>query len=449
MAIVPEISPKDLEVSCLGPARLESPLGLSSSPDDGLPDYKTDDTRIPLQVFLPRSGAAQDEIAFECAGPRQMIFFDPQNTRAAIVTCGGLCPGINNVVQSIFLELYYRYGVRRILGVRYGYAGFDMSAAQTPLELTPQRVDGLQHHGGSFLGSSRGSIDPAIIVESCRRWKVNQLYAIGGDGTLKGAHAVAVEAQRQGYELAVIGVPKTIDNDILYVYKTFGFDTAVQAAREVLTAAHNEAEGAPNGVGLVKLMGRDSGFIACHATLASMVVNFCLIPESPFGLDGPGGLLELLEERLARRDHAVIAVAEGAGLDLVESGEILRDKSGNIAYSQMSKDIGAFLRDRIKEHFKGRGRDVNVKYIDPSYVIRSVPADAGDALFCNDLGRAAVHAAMAGKTDMVVGLWHNVLTHVPLSVVTRGKKKVPLESSLWNSVLSATGQPGKIGTETK
>jgi len=436
---------KDLQVLSLGTPRLDSPLRMSMEPGDGLPDYKTDDRRIPLDVYLPRRDGSGEALSFECAGPRPRILFDPQCTRAAIVTCGGLCPGINNVIQSIFLELYHRYGVKRVLGVRYGYAGFDMASAQTPLELTPQRVDGVQHNGGSFLGSSRGAVDPALIVESCRRWKVNLLFAIGGDGTLKGAHAVAEEALRQGYELSVIGVPKTVDNDILFVYKTFGFDTAVQAARQVLLGAHNEAEGAPNGVGLVKLMGRDSGFIACHATLASMVVNFCLIPECPFSLEGPGGLFELLEDRLARRNHAVIVAAEGAGLDLVDSGEIIRDKSGNIAYSQMSKDVGIFMRDRIKAHFAARGREVNLKYIDPSYVVRSVPADAGDALFCNDLGRAAVHAAMAGKTDMVVGLWHNVMTHVPLSLVTRGKKKVALESSLWNSVLSATGQPARIG----
>ena len=366
-----------------------------------------------------------------------------------IIVGGGPAPGINGVIGAATIDAI-NHG-KKVVGIVGGFKSLFEGNKEAIIPLTIERVSRIHTAGGSILRTSRDKPDNAQskfkhLLNTLKQSGIKYLITIGGDGTLYMANWIEREARGL---ISIVHTPKTIDNDILYVYKTFGFDTAVQAAREVLTAAHNEAEGAPNGVGLVKLMGRDSGFIACHATLASMVVNFCLIPEAPFVLDGPGGLLELLEKRLARRDHAVIAVAEGAGLDLVESGEILRDKSGNIAYSQMSKDIGAFLRDRIKEHFKGRGREVNVKYIDPSYVIRSVPAEAGDALFCNDLGRAAVHAAMAGKTDMVVGLWHNVLTHVPLAVVTRGKKKVPLESSLWNSVLSATGQPGKIGAETR
>jgi len=238
-----------------------------------------------------------------------------------------------------------------------------------------------------------------------------------------------------------VGIPKTIDNDILYVYKTFGFDTAVEEACKVLECAHNEARGAPNGVGLVKIMGRDSGFIASYATLASMEVNFTLIPEVPFRLEGEGGFLPLLAERLRKRGHAVVLVAEGAGMEHISEGEIKYDESGNIMYSQMSKDIGIFLRDRIKSYFEKIGTPATVKYIDPSYTIRSVPANANDSLFCNDLGRSAVHAAMCGKTDMVIGLWHNVLTHVPLATVTRGKKKVSPDSKLWLAVTEATGQP--------
>jgi len=438
---------EDLKVKNLGPCRYDSPLILSTSPGDGLPDYTVEGTTVPYYVANRPDVEVDRTLAFEKAGPRGKLFFNPQKVYAAIVTCGGLCPGLNNVIQSIFLELYHRYGVNKVLGVRYGYRGFDPKAELEPYEMTPAFVDGIQEQGGSILGSSRGKVPASVIVDTLERWKVDILFAIGGDGTLRAAHEVAMEALGRQSPISVIGIPKTIDNDILYVYKTFGFDTAVEEARKVLHCAHNEARGAPNGIGLVKIMGRDSGFIACFATLASMVVNYNLIPEIPFRLEGEGGFLPMLAERLSKRDHAVVLVAEGAGLEHMIEGEMKYDESGNIMYSQMSKDIGLFLRDKIIDYFKKNNIPVNVKYIDPSYIIRSVPANANDSLFCNDLGRSAVHAAMAGKTDMVVGLWHNMLTHVPLAAATAGKKKVTSESHLWLAVTEATGQPARFKTD--
>ncbi|MBW7996568.1 MAG: ATP-dependent 6-phosphofructokinase [Candidatus Glassbacteria bacterium] len=434
------LNSKDLEVARLGPCKYESPLNLSVEPGDGLPDYVPEDARIPYQVSITTGQEKGEGLYFEKAGPRAKLFFPPRMATAAIVTCGGLSPGLNNVIQSIYLELFYRYNVKRVLGVRYGLAGFDPDNAQLPVEMTPDYVDGVQKMGGSVLGCSRGEVSPEVIADRLEEWGVDILFAIGGDGTLRASHEVAVCALERGLKLAVIGVPKTIDNDILYVYKTFGFETAVDEAARVLNCAHNEAIGAPNGIGLVKLMGRDSGFIACFATLASMVVNFTLIPEVQFDLEGERGILTMLRDRLKKRGHAVIAVAEGAGLEHCD-GELAYDESGNIKYSTMSKDIGMFLRDKIKDWFDGQGEKINIKYIDPSYLIRSVPANSSDSLFCNDLGRAAVHAAMTGRTDMVVGLWHNVLTHVPLTTVTSGKKKVSPDSMLWLAVTEATGQP--------
>lgn len=431
----------DLSVRTLGPCNYDSPLNLSEVIGDGLPDYTPEGTRVQYRMDITPGVEVDSSLSFEKAGPRARLFFDPKKVYAAIVTCGGLCPGLNNVIQSIFLELYHRYGVRKVLGVRYGYRGFDPEAGLEPYEMNPGFVEGIQDQGGSVLGSSRGAVPPTVIVETLERWKVDILFVIGGDGTLRCAHEIAREALRRNKSIAVVAVPKTIDNDILYVYKTFGFDTAMGEAVKVLHCAHNEAIGAPNGIGLVKVMGRDSGFIACFATLASMVVNFTLIPEIPFKLEGECGFLSLLEDRLRRRGHAVVVVAEGAGLEHITEGEIEYDESGNIMYSQMAKDIGIFLRDRIKDYFKAGKMAVNVKYIDPSYIIRSVPANANDSLFCNDLGRAVVHAAMAGKTDMVVGMWHNLLTHVPLEVASSGKKKVNPDSKLWLAVTEATGQP--------
>jgi 6-phosphofructokinase 1 len=349
------------------------------------------------------------------------------------VTCGGLCPGLNDVIRSITLTLIRQYGVKQVLGFRYGYEGLSSKFNHAPLELTPEAVGAIHEMGGTILGSSRGNQDIGDMVDTLTRLHIGILFAIGGDGTLRGAQAIAREVARRGLKIGVIGIPKTIDNDISFTQQTFGFDTAGSEARRAINAAHCEAQGARNGIGLVKLMGRDSGFIATFAVLANSHVNFCLVPEVPFKLEG---LLQALEERLAQRGHAVIVVAEGAGQDLLaQTAEC--DASGNIRYG----DIGVFLRDRIKEHFSQTGRKVELKYIDPSYTIRSLPADAWDSAFCLLLGQYAVHAGMAGRTDMIVAYWNHQGTHVPISLAVSQRKKLDPEGWIWSSVLAITGQP--------
>jgi 6-phosphofructokinase 1 len=376
--------------------------------------------------------AGQDPPCFELAGPRERIFFDPRGVRCGIVTCGGLCPGINDVVRAVVLSLHHHYGVRSVLGFRYGYEGLG-SGGVPPVELTAAGVESLHLQGGTVLGSSRGPQPVPVMVDTLERLGVGILFVIGGDGTLRGAHAIAEEVGRRGRPIAVIGIPKTIDNDIAFVQQTFGFETSVVESRHVIRAANAEALGARNGIGLVKLMGRHSGFIAAYATLANGDVNFCLVPEVPFTFEG---FMAALDERLAKRGHAVIVVAEGAGQDLLASmGE--KDASGNVRLS----DIGVFLRDRIQEHRRRRGADVSLKYIDPSYTIRSAPANARDAAFCTLLAHNAVHAGMAGRTDMVVGFWKHEFTHVPIALAVSERKQIDAMGRLWNHVLAATGQP--------
>jgi len=235
-------------------------------------------------------------------------------------------------------------------------------------------------------------------------------------------------------------VPKTIDNDINFVYKTFGFDTAVEQATKALDCAHTEAHSHPHGIGLVKIMGRDSGFVVAYAALASRDVNFALIPEVPFDLEGENGLLPQLHKRLESRNHALIAVAEGAGQSLIAADEASHratDPSGNLRHH----DVGSFLREQIHEYFDARGVEINLKYIDPSYTLRSVLPNANDSIYCDNLSRYAVHAAMAGKTDLVIGQWHSVFTHVPMELAIAQRKTIHPESTLWLSVLEATGQP--------
>jgi 6-phosphofructokinase 1 len=376
-------------------------------------------------------------LSFEEAGPRKKIFFDPAATTAAIVTCGGLSPGLNNVIRSVFLELTYRYGVRRVLGLRNGYAGLNPASGLPPIVMDAAFVDEIHDRGGTVLGTSRGPQDPRITVDFMEQERIDIVFCLGGDGTQRGAHAMHEEAQRRGLKKAIVGIPKTIDNDVPYVRSTFGYATALEKAETVLRGAHVEARSAPNGIAIVKLMGRAAGFIAAGAALASQEANFVLVPEVAFPLDGENGLLATLERRILARRHALIVVAEGAGQHLFTNQASERDASGNVKF----QDIGPFLKDRITEYFASRGIPINLKYLDPSYFIRSVPANAFDRILSDQMGRHAVHAAMAGKTDLIIGSWAGSLTHVPISTVVADKKRMDVHGDLWNSVMATTGQP--------
>jgi 6-phosphofructokinase 1 len=374
--------------------------------------------------------------SFELAGPRKKIYFDPSKLRCALVTCGGLCPGLNDIIRSIVLELYYHYGVRTIYGMRYGLQGFIPDYGHEALDLKPSRVTNILDMGGSILGSSRGPQDIEEIVDCLDRMNIGIVFMIGGDGTLKAAVNISNAIMERKLKIGVVGIPKTIDNDIYLVSRSFGFDTAVEVATQAITGAHNEAEGYPNGIGLIKLMGRHSGFIAATASLAQQDVNFVLIPEVDFDLEGPNGFLQALQERLASRGHAVVVVAEGAGQKYFKEIPEERDESGNIRL----KDIGIFMKNAIANHFKSEKIETNIKYIDPSYIIRSLPANANDSVFCGFLGRNAVHAGMAGKTKVLIGRWNSHFVHVPMESSVRKRKKVHPDGELWSAVLEATGQ---------
>jgi len=374
--------------------------------------------------------------AFQKAGPRAKIFHDPVWTHAAIISCGGLCPGLNNVIKGIVNVLYYDYNIRTIYGIKYGYQGLIPKYGHSPMHLSPENVDGIHKVGGTILASSRGNQDTPAMVETLERMNINMLFCIGGDGTLRGARDIADEITRKKHAIGVIGIPKTIDNDLSFIEKTFGFETSVHTAFDIITSAHNEAEGAYNGIGIVKLMGRDSGFIAAAATLANSVVDFCLVPEIDFKLEGEDGFLRALERKLDKTKHAVIVVAEGAGQNLFKSAQEKKDASGNI----LKSDIGVFLKDEITKYFKKIDKEASVKYLDPSYHIRSVAAISSDAIFCYLLAENAAHAAMAGKTNVVIGHWNNYFTHVPISLATHERRKIDLDGGLWKGVLSATRQ---------
>jgi 6-phosphofructokinase 1 len=434
----------DLEIKTLGACRYDSPLmarlGRAALHPVGQVERVLLDDRVPNQPRETRDRPRGP--TFELAGPRDRIFFDTATLRCGIVTCGGLCPGINNVVRGLVLELTHAYGVKEIFGFRYGFEGMVARHGHAPVRLGPAQVGEIHQQGGTVLGTSRGSQEPGEMVDTIASLGIGVLFVIGGDGTLRGASKIVAELERRKLAVAVIGIPKTIDNDIHFIDRSFGFESAFAAAVEAIRSAHVEAVGARNGVGLVKLMGRHSGFITCHAALASTDANFVLIPEVPLRLDGERGFLHSLERRLAERAHAVIVVAEGAGQELCGEtpsgyGAPQTDASGNVRL----KDIGIVLRDRITRHFRERGVELTLKYIDPSYQIRSVPASPGDSVFCWNMARNAVHAAMAGNTEMLIGQWHGRFVHVPIPLATRFRKQVDVLDDLWLSVVEATGQP--------
>jgi 6-phosphofructokinase 1 len=401
----------------------------------------SDDLRLPEQIIRDPKAPPAPELLFELCGPRTKLFFDPKETRAGIVTCGGLCPGLNDVIRSLFLELHHAYGVREVLGFRGGYQGLDPVRGAEPVVLTTAFVDNIHQRGGTVLGTSRGPVDLRLAVDNLIQREVNILFTIGGDGTQRGGRELYLEAKERGYPLSVVGVPKTVDNDVPFVTRTFGYLTAVQEAAKVLHRAHTEARSVENGISLVKLMGRHAGFIAAGATVASQDVNFTLVPEVPFQLDGPRGLLAALKERILRRAHAVVVVAEGAGQDLLENDQAERDASGNVKL----KDIGLFLRDRIAAQFKAEKIPVVLRYFDPSYLVRSSPANAADSILCDIFARHAVHAAMAGKTGLVIGSLHNQFIHVPIELLTSRTKSMDENSVAWSAALAATGQPERFG----
>ena len=415
-----------MEITSLGEALIKSPKK----------HFVNENHLLPYLIIEGQEIPDEDKLSFELAGPREKLFFDPEKTKVGIVTCGGLCPGLNDVIRSLFLELHYAYGVKEVYGFRGGYQGLDPERGEEPLLLTPKLVDGIHKDGGTMLGTSRGPVDTGLAVKNLVSRGINILFTVGGDGTQRGGNALFQEAKKQGYSLSVVGIPKTIDNDVAFVDRTFGYGTAVEEAAKVLDRAHTEARSVENGISLVKLMGRHAGFITVGATVASQDVNFILVPEVPFKLEGPNGFLAALKERMLDRSHAIIAVAEGAGQDLLKDASEERDASGNLKIM----DIGLFLRDRIEKYFREEGIPVIMRYFDPNYLVRSSPANANDSVLCDLFARNAVHAAMAGKTGLVIGYLHDQFIHVPIELLASRKKTMDVKGIGWNAALATTGQ---------
>ena len=430
----------DLMVDTLGPPRYDSPLLDYIADRRTNEHYVNENDRVlfcdTVSQLADARQSADELTSFEPGGPRRRLFFPPGETRVGIVTCGGLCPGLNDVIRGLVMELVTHYGITEITGFRHGFAGLVADRGIEPVALTPQLVHNINEQGGTILGTSRGAQDPQAMVTELVARKIDILFVIGGDGSMRGATGIAAAARERSLELGVIGIPKTIDNDIPFIGQSFGFVTAFSTAAQSINTAMVEAQAGVGGVGLVKLMGRHSGFIACYAALANHEADFVLIPEVPFRLDGGNGFLAALHRRVLDRGSAVVVVAEGAGQDIL-AGTGDTDESGNTRLD----DIGLHLLDAITRHFVGQGTPLTCKYIDPGYLIRSVPANPHDSVYCIRLAQAAAHAGMAGRTDMVVGRRHNRFIHVPIQHVVSESNQVAPDGDLWLSVLESTAQP--------
>ena len=432
----------DLQVPRLGECTYDSPLGKYVAGRRTNEHYVDEDDRVllddTLELLRSRDLPWEQLPTFEPGGPRRRLFFEPGVTRAAIVTCGGLCPGLNDVIRGLVLELHTHYGIDDVVGFRHGFAGLVSDVGQPPVVLTPATVATINQHGGTILGSSRGAQDPERMADRLVELGIDILFVVGGDGSMRGAAGLADVLLSRDLRIAVIGIPKTIDNDIPFIGQSFGFQTAYTTAAQAIKAAKVEAESALNGVGLVRVMGRHSGFIACYAALSVHSADFVLVPEVPFALDGPGGLLACLHRAVRERGSAVVVVAEGAGQSFMAADGV--DASGNSTLG----DIGVHLRSAITAHFAGQGTELTIKYLDPGYAIRSVPAEAHDAVYCVRLAQAAVHAGMAGRTKMVVGRRHNRFIHVPIAEAVSYRNQVAPDGDLWLAVLESTAQPAEM-----
>ena len=432
----------ELQVPRLGECRFDSPLGKYVAGRRTNEHYVDEDDRVLFDDTVELLRARQlplDQLpTFEPGGPRRRIFFEPGATRVGIVTCGGLCPGLNDVIRGLVLELHAHYGVDDVIGFRHGFAGLVPGMAPDPVVLTPESVATINEQGGTVLGSSRGAQDPEVMADRLVELGVNILFVVGGDGSMRGAAGLADVLAARGLDVSVIGIPKTIDNDIPFIGQSFGFQTAYTTAAQAIQAARVEAQSAINGVGLVRVMGRHSGFIACYASLSVHHADYVLVPEVPFALEGPGGFLACLHRSVLEKGCAVAVVAEGAGQDLLYAeGE---DASGNSALA----DIGVHLKREIAQYFAAARTELTLKYIDPGYTIRSVPASAHDSVYCVRLAQAAVHAGMAGRTKMVVGRRHNRFIHVPIAQAVSYRNQVAPDGDLWLSVLESTAQPAEM-----
>ena len=364
-------------------------------------------------------------------GPRFHIALDNLRVKACIMTCGGLCPGLNVVIRELVMALRYNYGVAEIYGIKWGFLGFTQKECWIKLE--PEDVKHIHLLGGTVLGTSRRGFDGEEISKQLIKNNVNMVFFIGGDGTHRGIKELSKILKEKKKKIILVGIPKSIDNDMPIIDKSFGLESVVQESVRTIRAANVEANCNLNGIGLVKLFGRSSGFVAMLSTLAARDVNICLIPEIPFNLYGENGLLDFIFQRMQVKEHCVIVVSDGARFSV---------KDYKTSNGRPVEDIGLVIKKEIIEKSEELGIEVNLKYMDPTYVVRAVPANEYDCNLCAKLAESAVHCAFAGFTNFSVGMINNKPCMIPLEKMCgKSERKVEFNSDDYLMLLASTGQP--------
>jgi len=424
---------------------VESPLAHPDGHHD-LQIWKDDSSWICSGPWVHAQDTPPTEhLQFLRAGPRKSLYWDPKKTKAAIVNCGGLCPGLNSVIRELVMSLDM-YGCKDIYGIVGGYKG--VMEPEKWLKLTPKYVEEMHVKGGSFLVSDRGNPPHLDMAKMYQKHGINQVYIIGGDGTAKGAMQTYEQMlgprPGKGYKgvdlmqaidhgCSMCSIPKTIDNDIPVLDFTFGFHTAVAKAVEAIDTAYTEATCNANCMGLVKLMGRHAGFIAMYACIAARHVDLCLISEMDVDMEE---VKKYIAEKMKTQKYCTVVIAEGLGDTLIQGGGV--DAGGNKTLA----DVGPWFKKQIEAHMKATGAPFTCKYIDPSYIIRAAPPDAFDSVYCSNLAQSAVHGCFAGYTGFCVGKYANHYAMLPIDEITSRKSRTVNVRGRWFSrLMFTTKQP--------
>lgn len=441
----------------------------------------------------------KEKLSLPEAGPREKLYFPQKRQRplnVGIVVSGGIAPGINSVIDGIvqrhkLYSIEHRYDIE-IVGFNDGFYSFFNKNKITLYKKINNQIKvnentaEFANDGGSFLKTSRyeeitGNDIELMneLVDKIYNEDIDILYIIGGDGSMRAANAIWEHAQlktffnKYRYKLSVIGVPKTMDNDILWIWQTFGFLSAVEKAREVIEQISVEIKSNPR-IGIVQLFGSDSGFVVSHAVLASKsgVCDLALIPEYKFKLSDVGDFL--VEKFIKKRDESFIPKA----LIVMSETAIPDDAKDFVKYAQLSTDeekaLFAYLESEgfshqiherndylrsaglkivkagLEEYFKRKKDKHNEDLIawdrirfftnEPRHVLRAIRPSCSDVIFAQRIGTLAVDNALAGYTNFMISQWLTEYVLVPLPLVILGKKRIPTTGIFWKSVLAKTNQ---------
>jgi 6-phosphofructokinase 1 len=408
-----------------------------------------------IQVFAD-NGYLDAFPRFLRTGEQPEYRFDPTDVTIGILIAGGIAAGLNMVVDSI-VKRHFALATQiaggepqslRIYGYDGGYKGMMQSKrfllaptegagrrANYPAGLPIRATDGQATSGGSTLvkaGRGEELTDEQAILSLAREHVrkivtegLDILYVIGGNGTLSWAARLceALEEMQDAKPIAIVGGPKTMDNDVFFTDATFGFRTAVDVATNFVLGIHHDAR-AQDRIGLLEVFGASAGWVALHAHADSGEGDEVLIPERmpekrEDHNDFLGGILDYVEKRLEDNDHAVVVVAEGAMPEWQWRDAGAKDRAFANLLSKMKQRYGPARAEAGKEPFA-------ISDVRTRYLVRGTPPNTYDIELCKVTGRLMVDTALAGFTGCAVHRWQNDYVLVPFRTAAERLKQVPM-----------------------